>query len=203
MDALVASGSRAHVVKIAAAGVEARPAPVRFNGNHRKVLDHLAETDLPVTVLAPNGFMENLRHSAASIARGQFFRSVTDGAISLIAARDIGEVAAHVLADPSPHAGAVYTLTGPEALTYAQVTQTLEAATGHPVAFVPVEPGQAQESMLAPGYPEWNVEGLLELDQIYQAGHGRAVTDEVRKATGRPATSLAQWAQEHAATFRG
>lgn len=201
VDALAAAG-RAHIVKLVAAGIEQRPAPVRFNANHHEILDHIATTGLPLTVLAPNSFMDNVLFSAETIrTQGAIYNSAGEGAVSFIAADDIGSVAAHVLSDPAPHAGATYTLTGPEALTYAQVATLVSAATGREVRHVSLEPDQARVGMVVAGVPAWNADGLVELDALISQGYTAATTDEVVKATGGPATSFEDWLRDHAGDF--
>jgi uncharacterized protein YbjT (DUF2867 family) len=203
VDALARAGRATHLVKIVAAGIEQRPAPVRFNDQHQQVLDHIGSTGLPLTVLAPNGFMENLLFSAGTVrSEGAVYTTVGDGAVSFIAADDIGAVAAHVLTDPAPHAGATYTLTGPEALTYDRIAEVLTPLAGRPVSHIGISPDQARAGMLAAGMPEWNVDALIELEALYRAGQAAAVTDEVTKATGRPARTLTTWADQHADSFR-
>ena len=58
--------------------------------------------------------------------------------MSWIDTRDIGAAAAVVLADPGTHAGAKYTLTGPEALSYADAAQILSETSGRSVAYRPL-----------------------------------------------------------------
>jgi len=62
VDAAVRAGSSPHIVKLAAAGVDAPgETDVNFLAQHRRVVEHLREAGLPTTVLAPNGFMQSFR----------------------------------------------------------------------------------------------------------------------------------------------
>ncbi len=191
------------VVKLAAAGVD-QPGPtsVRFLADHRAVLARLADADVPTTVLAPSSFMQNLLRQAAGVTgEGVIRASVGDSAVSHVDARDIAAVAAHVLTSDG-HEGATYTVTGPEALTYGQVAERMSAVLGREVRHVDVPGDQMRAGMLAMGMPEWTVSGLAELDTVYRSGAGAVVTDEVTKATGRPARSLEDFLGAHRAAFR-
>lgn len=192
----------AHVVKLAAAGVDAGATPpVRFLQQHRKVVDGLALSGLPTTVLAPGSFQQNLLQQAGSVQeQGVLRSSVGDAAVSHVDVRDVAAVAAHVLISEG-HAGATYTITGPEALTYPQVAELMTRVLGREVRHEELAPEQARAGMVGAGVPEWLADGLGELDAVYRDGAGSAVTDEVQKATGHPARTVERFLDEHRAAF--
>jgi uncharacterized protein YbjT (DUF2867 family) len=192
----------ASVVKLAAAGVDAPgESPVRLLRSHQQVVRALADSGLPTTVLAPGSFMQNLLRQAASVQeQGALYGAIGDAAVSHVDVRDVAAVAAHVLTSDG-HAGATYTITGPEALTYAQVADVFSRVLDKPVRAVDVPAEQSKAAMTGSGVPEWLADGLLELDEAYRTGAGALVTDEVQKATGRPARSVEQFVQEHRAAF--
>ena len=194
----------AHVVKLASAGVDAPgDSPVRFLREHQEVVRALADSGLPHTVLAPGSFMQNLLAQAASVqAEGVLRASVGDGAVSHVDVRDVAAVAAHVLTSEG-HEGATYTITGPEALTYTQVAETMSRVLGREVRYEQVSPEQQRSALLTAGVPEWLAEGLLELGEVSRSGGAAGVTDEVQKATGTPARSLEEFVAEHRAVFGG
>ncbi|MCU1693519.1 MAG: hypothetical protein JWM64_2610 [Frankiales bacterium] len=200
--AVQAHAPEAHVVKLAAAGVDAPGGTgVRFLQLHRQVVQGLADSGLASTVLAPGSFMQNLLGQAGSVQEQSVVRAaVGDGAVSHVDVRDVAAVAAHVLTSDG-HEGATYTITGPEALTYAQVAETLSRVLGREVRFEDVEPAQYRASLVSAGVPEWTVDGLLELGEVYRSGGAAGVTDEVQKATGSPARPLEQFLTEHRAAF--
>ncbi len=126
--------------------------------------------------------------------------SVGDAAVGHVDVRDVAAVAAHVLTSEG-HAGATYTITGPEALTYAQVAETMSRVLGRPVRLEEVPAEQARAGMVAAGVPEWLADGLGELDAVTRTGAAAGVTDEVQKATGHPARDLEAFLTEHRAAF--
>ncbi|GAC1324474.1 MAG: SDR family oxidoreductase [Mycobacteriales bacterium] len=199
IDAAVAAGSKQHIVKLAVIG-HAPEGPV-LGRNHAEVVDHLKASGLPYTVLAPSSYMQNLLRGAATIqGQGAIYQPAGSGAISHIDARDIAAVAAHVLTTDG-HEGKDYALTGPAALTYTEVAEILTGVLGRQVTYVDVAPEQARQGMLAAGMDEWLVGALLELSDIYKAGYATTITDEVTKATGRPARTVEEFVRDHRGAF--
>ena len=107
-------------------------------------------------------------------------------------------MAAQLLTSPG-HQGASYTLTGPEALSAAEVAERLAAATGHQVRSVDLGPDGYRQALAGAGMPGWLVEG----NTMLAAGHGATVTDEVARLTGRPPRAFAHFAADHRVAFGG
>ena len=66
---------------------------------------------------------------------------------------DIAEAAAATLTHAAAHAGAVYKLTGSEALTDAQIAATIGCAVGCDIKYVDVPEQTAVDAMTGMGYP--------------------------------------------------
>ncbi len=162
----------------------------------------LAEAGIPTTVLAPNSFMQNfLLWAGSAQEQGGFYLPAGEAAVSHVDARDVAAVAAHVLTSEG-HEGATYTITGPEALTYHQVADTLSKLLDKPVRYVEVPPAAAREAMTGGGVPEWLADGLLELFEVYRGGAAAGVTDEVHKATGSPGRTVEAFLRDHLSAYR-
>src|SRR5262249_62315515 len=63
-----------------------------------------------------------------------------DGKTALIAGADVGAAAAAVLANPAPHIGKLYDLTGLHSLTMAQYAEEFSGALGRAIQYVMVRP---------------------------------------------------------------
>jgi uncharacterized protein YbjT (DUF2867 family) len=111
-------------------------------------------------------------------------------------------VAAHVLSKPDPHEGRAYDITGPAAITYAEVAQHISQVSGRTVEFRDTPADQVRDRLLGYGWSEWTADGMLEVYAAYAKGLASAVTDEVEKATGRPAVDFGRFLAGHAAAFR-
>jgi uncharacterized protein YbjT (DUF2867 family) len=115
-----------------------------------------------------------------------------DGRAAVVAQDDIAAAAAVVLRDPSPHAGRIYDLTGPAALTFTEMAATVSAATGRTVKFQNETLEQAYASRAVYGAPQWQVEAWVSTYTAVAAGALAGVSPAVEQLTGRPATPLDQ-----------
>ena len=147
--------------------------------------------------------MQNLLWSAGSIkARGELTSSLGSTPASYVDARDIAAVIAKVLTEPlDRHAGRIHLVTGPAALTFDQVAETLTRILGRPVRYRNLSDDELKAGLLGAGQDEWQATALVELNTYARQGHASVVTDTVERITGRAARSLDQWASDHASAF--
>jgi uncharacterized protein YbjT (DUF2867 family) len=184
-----------HIVKLSAWGAEMDS--FSFARIHRQVERAIEASGIAWTFLRPNGFMQNMaNYSGQSIReQGAFYNAVGDARISHIDIRDIAAVAVKALTEPG-HEHKAYALSGPEALTYAEMASTLSAALGKPVKYVDLTPEQYKQGMMGAGIPEFYADRLLDLARAYREGIAAPVTGEVKRITGREPISFAQYASE-------
>ncbi|GAA0315126.1 NAD(P)H-binding protein [Kineococcus aurantiacus] len=123
---------------------------------------------------------------------------VTDGAlrgpagsgrVGAVARADVAEVALAALLDDT-HTGRSYDLTGPRALTLAEVAETLTAVGGRPVTYVEETVEEAYASRAGSGAPSWLVDGWVSTYTAIANGELDVVTDVVETVTGHPARTL-------------
>lgn len=190
-----------HLVKLSQWAADAA-SPVRFLRYHAAVESAIRTAGLSYTFLRPNLFMQGLLAFGDSIrAQGQFFAPIGEARISVIDVRDIAAVAAVALTEPG-HENQTYDLTGPAALTHAEMAAALAEALGHPVAFVDVPPAALRGYLAQVGFPEWQAEGLLEDYAHYHRGEAGVVTTDVQRVTGRPPRGFATFTHDYAPAFR-
>jgi NAD(P)H dehydrogenase (quinone) len=203
IDALVAAGHGPHVVKIAADGFQDPDCDVRIMRGHRQVAQHLDATGLPVTYLAPSGYMENLVDAADTIRdEGTIFAPAGKGRVGFIAAKDVARVAAEVLTGEG-HEDATYVLTGPEALSYADVAARVSAVFARQVDYENQPPSRARKCLLASGLTPWQADGTLETFEWIRHGAAGTVTEAVREVTGNDPRPVQDWLSEWRGAFVG
>jgi len=132
VDALVRRGTPVRAMVRSPADRAKLPAdlhsPVRFLRYHAAVEQHVRDLGIGYTFLRPNLFFQGLLAFAQSIAaEGRFYAPIGDTPVSAVDVRDIAAVAAVTLTEPG-HEGATYTLTGPAAITHAQIATALTTA---------------------------------------------------------------------------
>jgi NAD(P)H dehydrogenase (quinone) len=169
---------------------------------HQLVERYIEASGVAWTHLHPNVFMELL--SAMMPLRGGAFPIFWgDQRIGWIAARDIAAVAAKVLRDgPEKHAGQDYWLSA-EVAGGLEIATILTETLGRPIRFEIKRPDEFLATAVASGsFPaeSWYAAGVVEnWRQVCDArmGYLGTVRDDVPFVTGRPSTSLRQWAQEN------
>lgn len=198
IDAARAAGVE-HVVLLSGMGASAG-APISLGDWHGRNEDTLRASGLDWTILRPNYFQQNYLGSADAVRAGQLHGATGDGRVSIVDVGDVGRVAAAALTEDG-HAGQSYDITGPEALTHADMAAILADELGHDVAYVDAEP-QAFGDMLASfGVPGWMAEAFAGFHGAFRAGYGAPVTDVVEQVGGAPATSFREFVQVNRAAF--
>ena len=191
-----------HVVKLSGI-IPDLHSPFRYARMHGEVERRLESSGMAFTHLRAGEFMHAyFRQVPSIVATGRLLLPMEDARIASIDVGDIAEVAANILTG-SGHQGAVYPLTGPEALSMAEVAEKLSAATGKTIQYVNVAPEQVTSAQLAAGMPPFTAEALAELFAERRKGKEAQVSPVVQTILGRPATSFDQFAVRHAAVFRG
>ncbi|BBY15668.1 oxidoreductase [Mycolicibacterium litorale] len=147
-------------------------------------------------VLRPSWFMQNFTgaHPVAESIRatGGFVTATGTGRLPFIDGRDIGRVAAHLLAAREPQC-AEHVLTGPEALTYDDAAAIMSEVTGRSVRHRSVEPERFTDFLVASGYDPDFAAVLAALDALVRDGTQSEVTDAVERLTRTPPRSFAAY----------
>lgn len=199
VDAAKAAGAR-HIVKLSALGVENEPG-IQLGRWHREVEKYVEASGIAWTHLRPNSFMQNFINyfGGAIKPEGKIYLPFGQAKVSWIDTRDIGEVAAAILAgDASAHAGKAYDLTGPAALGVDEVAAAIGRAIGKEVTYVDVPEEAVRQGMLSYGMPEWMVNAMMELHAMNKAGYAAGTTDLVEKIGGKKPLDFDQFARDHA-----
>jgi NAD(P)H dehydrogenase (quinone) len=115
-----------------------------------------------------------------------------DGRLAAVARADVARCATAVLKDPSAHRGRRYDLTGPEALSLADVARIIAEVTGRPTTYHGETLAEAYASRAVYGAPDWQVDAWVSTYAAIAAGDLAAVSDDVRGLTGREPLSLAE-----------
>jgi uncharacterized protein YbjT (DUF2867 family) len=191
-----------HVVKLSGIMPEL-DSPFRFARMHGEIERRLEASGMAFTHLRAGEFMPSyFRQVPSIIAKGALFLPMENAKIASIDIGDIADVAAVALTD-SGHEGKIYPLTGPEALTMAEVADKLSAATGKPIRYVNVAPEDAKKAQLAAGVSPYLADALAELFAERRKGKEANVSPAVQMILGRPPVSFDAFARRNAAIFRG
>ena len=125
---------------------------------------------------------------ASGVIRGPAGR----GRVAAVARADVADVAAAVLRAPEAHADVTYELTGPEALTMAEVAARAGAAVGRDLRYEEetVEEAYASRRAAYPDAADFQLDAWVSTYTAIADGSVATVTGDVEKVTGRPARTL-------------
>lgn len=199
IDAAVAAGV-GRVVKLSATAAEPG-SPVAFWDWHGQVEQHLRASGAGWVILRASWYMTNVLAAAPGVAaEGRLYAPAGDARIAMIDPRDVGAAAAAVLSSPG-HEGHIYLLTGPRAITYAEVAAGLSAATERRVEFVDVPGDAARQAMVHDGMPGFVAEQIVAMFGRLRRGVATEVSPVVETLTGSAPRDFASFAIDHARLF--
>lgn len=179
-----------HVVYTSFAAAAA-DATFTLGRDHHDAEAAIVDSGMTHTFLRDNFYVDVLPHFADrdGVIRGP----AGAGRLAAVARADVADVAAAVLRDPASHAGRTYTLTGPEALTMAEVAARAGAATGRVLRFVDESVEEAYAWRAAEyGAEQWQLDAWVSTYTAIADGSVAQVTRDVERVTGRPARTLEQ-----------
>jgi (4-alkanoyl-5-oxo-2,5-dihydrofuran-3-yl)methyl phosphate reductase len=169
---------------------------------HEKGEAAIRASGIPFTFVRPTGFMNNLLAWANSVRREGVVRSSTaDGRRPFIHCEDIAAVSLEALLHEA-YTGRILSLTGPQSLTFGEVTQMIAEAIGKPLVFEAISDDEARERYSRVSGSEEETEAHVALWRAIREGRVAATTKEVEQILGRKPLPLAQWARENAGAFR-
>lgn len=153
------------------------------------------------TFVQPSGFMSNALFWADSIQHEGVVRSCTgDGRIPFIHPRDIAAVAVEALTSGRFREEAL-PITGPEALSYAEMAAKIGDAIGKGIRFEPIAEEQVRRRMEQSRDSLREIEAHLSIYQAIREGRLAKVTDVVERVLGRRPLAFEDWIRENLSVF--
>jgi NAD(P)H dehydrogenase (quinone) len=157
--------------------------------DHGATEEHIRASGLPFTFLRDNLYADFLTYLVGDdgVIRGPG----GDGRAAVVTQDDIADAATAVLRAPAGHAGRTYDLTGPEALSFAEIAEIITAMTGRKVTYHPETLDEAYASRASYAAPAWQLDAWVSTYAAVAAGELATVSTAIRDLTGHPATPLA------------
>jgi NAD(P)H dehydrogenase (quinone) len=163
---------------------------VLFADEHYGTEQAIKATGLPHTIYRVSWYQENLLGSLPPVlASGQWYTSTDDGRVAHVARDDAAAaIAGGLAADETGNR--TYTLTGPAALTTAEIAALASRVLGRNIAVVQLSDEQLAEGMKQAGLPESVIPLLVSFEANTRAGGIDIVTDDVASLSGRAPRSM-------------
>ena len=157
--------------------------------DHYATEQAIFESGMDFTILRDNFYADFMPQMAGEdhVLRGP----AGDGLAALVTRSDVARVAATVLQNVAAHRSATYNLTGPMAITLAEVAAIISEAKDEHYSFHDETIDEAYESRKVWNAPSWQVDAWVSTYTAIANGDMREVSTDVETITGRPAETLA------------
>ncbi|WP_090934606.1 NAD(P)H-binding protein [Nonomuraea jiangxiensis] len=157
------------------------------------------ESGLEWTISRPGWFAQNFSEGffADAVRAGELRLPAGDGAASFVDAEDIAAVVVAALTEDR-HAGQIYELSGPRAVTLTEAVATISKATGRDIRYVPLSVADYVAELVLQGLPPADAEAFADVIAPLREGRDEYVSDGVRRALGRPPRTFAEFAESTA-----
>jgi uncharacterized protein YbjT (DUF2867 family) len=159
---------------------------------------------LPVVHVRPTVFLEGffLTFTSDSVRESNQIRlPFGEGRTSPISAEDVARVVAALLANPQPHLGKIYHLTGPQSENMNFYAQEYSQALGRTITYQDIPVGPWREKLLQNGLPVHLVNHLATMADLHRAGRYDRMSDDVLTLTGQAPLSAQEFVRKNAAAF--
>lgn len=153
------------------------------------------------TILRVAWFFQNFDEGflTPDVRAGRVALPVGNVGEGFIDAGDIADVATVVLTE-SGHSGAIYELTGPRLLTFAETIREIGEASGRDIEFVEIPPQEYAATLTAQGMSQAEVDESIYLFTDLMDGRNAHVEHGVQKILGREPRDFTDYARAAAAT---
>ena len=179
--------------------------PSRQQRQHWLSEQAFAWSGVPVVTIRPTMFLESFFPLAGPTVRDRSRIELPfgRGKTSPVAAADVAQVVAAVLADPGPHLGRIYELTGPRSQDLHGIAQEFSDALIREVTYFDIPHKDWERNLKMAQVPEHLAQHLLTMAELHRAGRYDRMADGVQRITGQPATSVREFVSLHADQFGG
>lgn len=176
--------------------------PSRVRGDRNREADQLAAASgIPWVSLRPTLFASNFVGMwATQIQHGDtVFGPHANASVAPVADVDVAAVAAQAFLRDDL-LGQRIPLTGPQALTNAELVETLGTSLGRALRYQEVTARAVSDRFAEMGFPDGFADAYIAM-LASTVEHPAEVTNDVDKILDRPATPFADWAAAHRAAF--
>src|SRR2546425_5177940 len=133
--------------------------------------------------------------------RGRIELPFGRGKTNPVSTADVARVVASVLADPAPHLGRIYELTGPRSQDMDGLAREYSDALNRDITYSDISPEDWERELKRARLPEHLTRHLVTMAELNRAGRYDRLTDGVQRVTGRSAMSVREFVSLHAGEF--
>lgn len=187
IEAALASDVK-HIVLLSAAGTREVP-PHALGSGYWIGEQTLIKTAPRWTILRMNYYSESLGDEIKMSLGSGVLVGLGEGRVAFISRNDVAAAAAGVLLGDN-HAGAIYNLTGPAAVTGPERAAIASEVTGKSISYLTLTEGDLRGGLAQAQLPEPIVNALVEIKQNFVGGKFDIVTGDVARLSGNQPKTL-------------
>jgi uncharacterized protein YbjT (DUF2867 family) len=199
VDAIKRAGTNPFIVRHSAYGTDGSRLIQQIN----EVDKAIQGSGIPWTSIKPTFFMQNMMMASPSIQNGgQIYWDWAEGKAGMIDIRDVADSAFGALTGKAEQ-GKEYILTGPESISMHDVAASFAKVLGKEINYVAVPHEASKEAMMGMGFPEFIVDGYVELSQGFARDFANITNGNVEALSGHTARSIDDFTQDFKGYFGG
>ncbi|MFE7569173.1 NAD(P)H-binding protein [Streptomyces sp. NPDC057539] len=172
-----------------------------FGLDMRSAEEAVRGSALEWTILRPSNFAQNFDEDVfhAPLVAGEL--ALPAGAVPepFIDVDDVADAATAVLTEAGRHAGRVYELTGPRALTFGEAVELISRASGRPLAYRRIPPAEYAAALVKEGLSEEDAHHVAEMFVLMERGLIAATTVDLATLLGRAPRTFEEYVARTAA----
>ena len=178
-----------------------------FGKQMSEIENQVSKLGIPYSFLRLPLFVDNIWASKDTIVSQStlYVPQSPDKPAIYITVEDAAKAGAAILANYSKHNGKGYTIQS-DRYTNAELAAAFTEALGKEVKFIQVSPKVARQGMVGKGWPEWQVDGILELWKLIEEGAPVLTAGDdgqaLKSLTGEEPISMKAWVTKNAPGFK-
>jgi uncharacterized protein YbjT (DUF2867 family) len=175
-----------------------------FIASHPNVGDAIKDSGIDYTFIKANFFMQNfeLYQTEEIRDRHRIFLPCGKGKASFIHCRDIGEVAAEILAEPAAYQQKTVEITGPASIDLYEAADVFSEVLGRGIEYEEPDDETYRKDRKERGYADEYIEAMISVFGKIKTDYATATSPAVEQILGRKPLPLKTYAEEEKALFQ-
>lgn len=176
--------------------------PIGFAVDHRETEALIKATGIPYTILRNCLYADLLLASGQqAIGAGTLYAAAGDGKAGYVTRADCARAAAAALLTET--GSSLRDITGPGAVSQAEIAAILSEVAGKDIPYVPITRDALVEAMVRNGLPQFMADVFSSFDVAIAQGYLEVASDDVEALTGQKAQSVRDFLLANKAVLTG
>ncbi|GAA0594469.1 NAD(P)H-binding protein [Kutzneria viridogrisea] len=172
-----------------------------FGLDMRSAEEAVRGSSLEWTVLRPSNFDQNFDEDVfhPPLIAGELALPAGEVPEPFIDIEDVADAATAALTESGRHAGRIYELSGPRALTFREAVELISRASGQPIAFRQITPAEYAATLVEEGLSKEDADHVSEMFVLMERRLAAETTDDLATVLGREPRTFEEYVVRAAA----